>query len=108
METLARKICDAVNRICIEYYNFKAEDTIDKAIALRDDIEKLAGGLFEMLGNDGESQELRSYVVQVLNDYVEAAAQRDEVLMLDTLDYGLREIFMLYIDEEEGTESYEQ
>lgn len=105
MEALARNLCDAVNRICIEYYNFKAEDTVEKALTLRDDIEKLAGGLIAVLGSDGESEELRAYVLCVLNDYVEAAKQNDEVLMLDTLDYGLRDILMIYIDEEEETES---
>ncbi len=31
------------------------------------------------------------YVIQTLKDYIEAAEQEDTVLMLDTLDYGLRE-----------------
>ena len=108
MEALAGKLCDAINRICIEYYYFKAENTMDKALALREDIEKLAGGLFAVLGDDSESEELRAYMIGVLNDYIEAVKQSDEVLMLDTLDYGLRDILMLYIDEEEGTENNEQ
>ncbi|MCM1307105.1 MAG: hypothetical protein NC223_00735 [Butyrivibrio sp.] len=106
MEALARKLCDAINEICIEYYyNLKNGNAVDKALALREDIEKLAGGLFAALGNDSESEELRSYTVGVLNDYIEAVKQRDEVLMLDTLDYGLRDILMIYIDEEEGAEN---
>lgn len=99
MEALARRLLDSINRICIEYYHLKADDTVEKAVALKEEIQELVSGLLTALGEDGESADLRAYVLQALRDYADAAAQRDEALMIDTLDYGIRDILKLYIDE---------
>ncbi|WP_168356466.1 hypothetical protein [Petralouisia muris] len=42
------------------------------------------------------------YVIQTLEDYIEAAEQEDTVLMLDTLDYGLRELVDIYREDDEA------
>lgn len=105
MEELAKKLVDGINRLCIEFYYIKENNIMESAVALREDIEKLGGAILAALGADEESQELRDYTLQVLSDYVEAALQRDEVLMIDTLDYGLRELVGLYIDEEDNADN---
>lgn len=105
MEELAKKLLDEINKLCIEFHYIKKNDIIKSAVALRADIESLSRGLLAALGTDKESEQLRAYTLQVLNDYVEAASQRDEVLMIDTLDYGLREIVGLYIDEEDNADN---
>lgn len=48
-------------------------------------------------------RELYCFVVQVLEDFVEAVTQNDTILMLDTLDYGLREIVDIYRENDEAT-----
>ncbi len=45
---------------------------------------------------------LCGYVIQTLEDYIEAAEQEDTVLMLDTLDYGLRELVDIYREDDEA------
>ncbi len=104
MEELAKKLLDRINRLCIGFYYINENNIMKSAFELREDIEKLTGGLLAALGADEESQQLRDYTLQVLSDYVEAASQKDEVLMIDTLDYGLREIIGLYIDEEDDAD----
>ena len=42
----------------------------------------------------------------VLEDYVEAAKHQDMVYMMDTLDYGLRELLDIYMDAGAGEEDY--
>ena len=38
--------------------------------------------------------------IDVLKDYVAAIEQEDVVWIIDTLDYGLRELIELYIDDD--------
>ena len=51
-----------------------------------------------------EYASLQRFVIDVLTDYLESLQQRDTVLMLDTLDYGLRELINIYIEDAEGAE----
>ena len=47
---------------------------------------------------------MEGYNKDVLKDYVAAIEQEDVVWIIDTLDYGLRELIELYIDDAEESE----
>lgn len=110
MEQLAIELMKKVNDVCIEYLFFKQTDVIEKTIKLSEEIKEfvtpfLQGNVFGM--SDEEYENLKQYVMQVLEDYMEAIRQDDMVLMIDTLDYGLRELLNIYVedDAEEGLEN---
>ncbi len=108
MEELAKKICGKIDHICIGYHRYKDESILEKSKDMADEIRDfcsyfLQGNLFGMTTEEYES--FRQYILQVLQDYIQALEQQDMVYMLDTLDYGLRELLNIYIDEDaEGTE----
>lgn len=103
METLARELERGVDIICVGYHYYKDEDIFPKARVLADRIQKFCGSFLQGdiygLGEE-EYQALKEYVIGVLEDYLEALEKRDVVYMLDTLDYGLRELLNIYIDKE--------
>ncbi|MCI9173915.1 MAG: hypothetical protein HFH49_03070 [Lachnospiraceae bacterium] len=104
MEALAEELRRGIGMICIAFYYEKDEEILLKAKALGERIQKfcssfLQGNIYGM--EDREYQELKQYVIQVLEDYLEALEQQDSVYMVDTLDYGLRELVNIYIDKEE-------
>lgn len=101
MEELAKRLHTSIGLICLNMYYNKKFEAVKKGIELRDDIELFTGGLLQMLEGDvsEDAAELKSYTIQVLNDYVEAAANEDEILMADTLDNGLSELLKLFIEE---------
>lgn len=99
MEELAKKISREINDICVGYLYLKQTDVIEKILPLTKDIQEflasfLRGNLFGIKEED--YRELFSYATEVAADYVEAVGQRDMVLMVDTLDYGLRELLNIY------------
>lgn len=99
MEEKARKLWVIIDTICGGYYIYKDEKVLEKARKAAGQIQEyceffLQGNCFHM--NEDEYNELYNYVIQVLSDFVEALEQEDTVLMLDTLDYGLRELIDLY------------
>ena len=103
MEELALEIRSEIDHICAGYYYYKNEDVLSKSRSMADDIRDfcsffLQGNLFGMTTKDYEN--LQQYVLQVLQDYIEATKQKDIVFMLDTLDYGLRELLNICIDED--------
>ena len=107
MEALAKKLRKEIDMICIGFHYYKKVDVIEKAVKLAEDIQVytatfLQGNVFGM--EQDEYVGLQNYVMQVLEDYIEAIHHRDMVLMLDTLDYGLRELLMIYIDVAEDTD----
>lgn len=107
MEALAKKLRKEIDKICIEFYYYKQVNVVEKASKLAEDIQTYAatflqGNVFGM--EQEEYAGLQAYVIQVLEDYMEAIRQQDMVLMLDTLDYGLRELLMIYIDAAEDTD----
>lgn len=110
MEELANQLSNEIDDICGRYYNYKEENVLERSRGLIDDIRQfcayfLQGNIFGI--EEGEYEGFQRYVVQVLEDYIEAAKQRDIVLMLDTLDYGLRELLNIYIDVDDEEESHE-
>lgn len=103
MEELASKLLYDMDQICGGYRIFKNENVLGPAREMAGDIQKYCASLIQ--GNaygmeEGEYEQFQAYVLQVLKDYIEALEQRDMVYMLDTLDYGLRELVMIYIDED--------
>lgn len=105
METLAIELEKKINKICVEYHYVKTIDIMGVAKELIGDIQQLASVLLQ--GNifgieEEEYTGFQQYVAQVLEDYMEAVRQDDEVLMVDTLDYGLRELLNIFIDTDTG------
>jgi len=99
MEEKSKEICTIIDTICGGYYIYKDEDVMGKAKKAVGQIQEycsffLQGNIFGM--EEEEYGALYVYVVQVLEDFVEAMKQEDTVLMLDTLDYGLRELVDIY------------
>lgn len=104
MEALAKELQCGIDIICGTFYFHKDENVLLKAMALTERIEEFCGSFLR--GNiygmeEMEYQGLKEYVLGVLEDFLKALDQRDTVYMLDTLDYGLRELINIYIDETE-------
>lgn len=99
MEELAFDLKKEIDNICGGYHYYKDENVIPRAKQMAGRIAEfcayfLNGNIFRM--EESEYQKLQSYVTQVLEDYMEALQQDDLVFMLDTLDYGLRELLDIY------------
>lgn len=83
------------------------EDILNQGQGLADEIRQycaffLQGNIFGM--EEKEYAEFGHYVLQVLEDYMEAVKQQDMLYMLDTLDNGLRELLNIYIDTDADAE----
>lgn len=102
MEALAKELIQEIDTVCEGYHYYKDEEIVmEKAPEFVPKIEQfcsffLQGNIFGM--QEEEYLELQNYVVGVLRDYAEALEQRDLVYILDTLDYGLRELLNIYRD----------
>lgn len=99
MEALAKELLFQINDICIRRHYLKQTDTVERGIGLSGQIRQFTSALLE--GNvfcleETEQAGFQNYVLQVLEDYVEASVQRDMVLMADVLDYGLRELLNIF------------
>ncbi|GFI30011.1 MAG: hypothetical protein HFH50_10845 [Lachnospiraceae bacterium] len=106
MEEKAKTLWKVIDTICGGYHIYKDENVIEKAKKAADQIQEycsffLQGNIFGM--EEEAYRELYCFVVQVLEDFVEAVTQNDTILMLDTLDYGLREIVDIYRENDEAT-----
>lgn len=104
MKRLAEEIRDEIDKICGGYHYYKDENILVRSRKLAGDIQQfcsyfLQGNVFGM--EEGEYEKLQRYVLGVLQDYIEALEQQDMVYMLDTLDYGLRELLDIFADTEE-------
>ena len=110
MEALAAELRRAIDLLCIEYYYEKQTDVVAKGQKLAPQIQQfitvfLKGNVFGI--EESEYQTLLNYALQVLQDYMQALEQRDMVLMLDVLDYGLRDLLYIFIDDDSGDENDE-
>lgn len=106
MEKLAKTISNKIDNICGGYHYYKDENVLERSRELAGEIQQFCG--FFLQGNifgmeDLEYQNLQQFVIEVLEDYMEALKQQDFIYMLDTLDYGLRELLNLYIDADTKT-----
>lgn len=105
MEGLALSLREKIDTICFGFHYYKIENVLEKAGEFVEELQEfcaffLQGNIFEI--EENEYLDLKNYVLQVLRDYTEALEQQDMVYMLDTLDYGLRELINIYIDEDAG------
>lgn len=110
MEELALGLRNKIDNICGGFHYYKDENVLKRAEELAGDIQQFCEGFLQ--GNvfgieESEYLEFQNYVIQVLKDYMEAVKQQDMVSMLDTLDYGLRELLKIYIDEDAGEAKHE-
>ena len=109
MEELAKKLRDKIDTVCGRYHYYKDRAVLEKSMGLVADIRQycsyfLQGNIFGL--EEAEYMDLQLYVMQVLKDYMEALEQKDLVYMLDTLDYGLRELLNLYIKKDTGERNH--
>lgn len=97
MEEKARELVKKIDQICIGYNYFRNTDGLKTAKELAGDIQDYIYNLLMLTEKDASEDSilLQNYIVEVLEDYMEAIDQNDLVLMIDTLDYGLRELLGL-------------
>ncbi len=91
MEALAQELIKKLGGICTTYY-YKKTNIMEEAEKLSGDIRQFVELLIQTLSEQEDSEEsaaLQNYAVQIWNDYVEAVNNKDIVLMVDTLDFGL-------------------
>lgn len=106
MEELAKELLQQINDICIGYHYFRQTDTVDRGMELTEGIQQFASVLLEsnICDTQREQIDFQNYILQVLKDYTEAVVQKDAVLMVDTLDYGLRGILDIFAKTDHGVE----
>jgi len=105
MDTLAMELMGQIEKICSEYYFMKQTNVIEKVQKIHGDIQTymnflLSGNIYDL--DEEEYNYLGQYVVQILRDYSQAIVNRDSVLMIDTLDYGLKELLNITISADNG------
>lgn len=103
MEEQARELIKEIDQLCIEYYYFKSHGTIERSKKIISIIQDfitifLNGNIFGI--DDVEYENIRNYSLEVLRDINDALENRDEILMIDTLAYGLRSLAEIFIDGE--------
>lgn len=101
MDALAKELLQQINDICIGYHYFRQTDAVKRGIELLGKVQQFTSGLLgENIFNVEESEQadFQNYVLQVLSDYSQAAIQRDLVLMIDALDYGMRELVNIFTE----------
>ena len=102
MEVLAKELRTEIDLICIEYHYGKQTNIIEKIGKIQGKIQQyfsffLQDNIFGL--SEEEYECLSQYVLQVLKDYVEALANEDMVLMIDTVEWGFRELLNLVIED---------
>lgn len=110
IETLAKGLLQKINDICIGYYYLKRTDAVEKGMELSDNLQCFASILLKENIFDTTEEEqagFRSYILQALKDYAQAVIHGDIVLMVDTLDYGFRNLLMIFADANNGEREYE-
>lgn len=105
MEELARELIQGIDTVCEGYHFYKDEEIVmEKTVEFVPKIQQFCSCFLQgdMFGIEKEEYiKLQYYVVEILRDYTEALEQRDIVYILDTLDYGLRELLNIYKNAEE-------
>ena len=102
MEKLATGLLEEINKICIEYYYFNKTDGIKRIQSIQPQIMEYLEVLIQTLqknADDEDTVNICNYINGVLEDYFEAVKNDDIVLMIDTVDHGLREVLELCIGE---------
>lgn len=103
MEELAQELLEKIGGICVEYYYGKKPDVIIEGEKLAEKIREFTFSLLQGISTQEQDEEnmlLQQYILEVLNDYTESVCQKDIVLMIDALDFGLRELLDIFGAEE--------
>lgn len=103
MEEQARELIQEIDRLCMEFYYLKSHGTIERTKEIIPNIQKfitifLNGNIFGI--TEDEYENLKNFSLEILADITDALENRDEVLMIDTLAYGLRELAVIFVDGE--------
>lgn len=103
MEELARTLKSQIDKICVEFHYFKKYNTIERSKEYAAMIQEYVS--FFLQGNnfgisEEEYKDLYNFSIDVLKDYMAAVENEDAVLMVDTLEHGLRELLKIFIDED--------
>ena len=108
MEELARIIIDNINKICIDFYYFRKENIMKVGMDILPNIQKI----FEQINlfanenpQDKDIVGMQNFALNVIKDLLSAIENEDKVLLVDTLDFGVRELMNIFI--EEGSDDYE-
>ena len=104
MEEKAIGLFNKLQETCVKYPYGKIDTVLKDAQGMSGEIQDfcsafLQGNIFGMAEDD--YQFLQTYTLKVLEDYIGALKHQDTVWMLDTLDAGLRELLMLFMDEKD-------
>ena len=110
MEELAKELQQKINWMCIGYYYYKHTDVVERGRKLSDKIREfssifLQGNIFGI--EEEEYIGLKNYTMEVLKDYMQSIEQQDMVLMIDTLDFGFRELLEIFVEPDAGEETNE-
>ncbi len=107
MEEKAIGLLNKIQDTCIKYHYGRIDTILKDAQNMSNDIRDFCSTFLQenVFGMEEEDyQLLQTYTLQVLEDFVGATQHQDTVWMLDTLDAGLRELLMVFIDEKEMAE----
>lgn len=100
MEEKALFLRNKIDDICGKYNIYKEVNVIDRVNEINIEIQEyilyfLQGNIFGL--EEEEYTNIHNFAFDVLKDYSEAVINRDMVLMVDTLDYGLRDLINILI-----------
>lgn len=106
MEESAKKIIQKLNSICAYFYIYKSSNSIQEGKELLSDIQQFGNYILEIVENNKEDKEwlqVNDFMLECINDYVSSIRNNDAVLLIDTLDFGIRKLANMFI-EEDGNE----
>ena len=101
MKDIITELVKQIDTKCVGFHYYKDENVFEDIKGQTENVQKLC--MFYLQGNifgidEIEYIQLSEYITQILKDYVDSIKNRDIVLLLDTLDYGVRELIDIYID----------
>ena len=52
--------------------------------------------------NKGQEEwlQINNFMMECINDYISAIRNKDTVLLIDTLDFGIRELASMFVEED--------
>lgn len=101
MEELAVELLKEITDLCVRYHYFRENSLINDVKKITPRIQEFVSKLLDMIEQQADSQDkddILEYTNGVINDYVSAIQNADVVLLIDTLDYGLRELLNMFAD----------
>lgn len=95
---------EKIDKICIEFYFFRNEDILDSVMQIIPKIQTWCEQLIDILEQypmDEDAVTVYNFTIETINDIVSAIEYNDQVLLIDTLDFGIREVLNLLIQDED-------